>query len=115
MVGNFVMNTLKIKAFCFTMRKITRDAHYAFMNRQNFKRDNTEVRQHDEVSASLYLHGNEIAWMDANGIFINHCGWATSTTKERLNNLCGITIHQHDFQWFVDGKRWDGSTLRIGN
>lgn len=97
------------------MRKITRDAHYAFFNRQNFKRDNTEVRQHDEVSASLYLHGHEIAWMNADGIFINHCGYTTATTKERLNGLCGITIRQHNFQWFVDGVGWNGGTLRIGD
>lgn len=97
------------------MRKITRDAQYAFMHRENFKRDNTEVKQHNEVSASLYLHGNEIAWMDETGIFINHRGWSTATTKERLNGLCGITIHQHNFQWFVDGVGWDGSTLRIGD
>lgn len=97
------------------MRKITRDAHYAFFNRQNFKRDNTEVRQHNEVMASLYLHGHEIAWMDETGTFINNRGYFTNTTKERLNGLLGITIQQKNWDWFVNGEPWDGSTLRIGD
>lgn len=109
------MNTLWLKAFRFTMRKITAEAQDAFLNRRNYKNGNTVVKSFDEVSSSLYLHGNEIAWMDATGIYINHRGWTTNTTKERLNGLCGIVIHQHNFQWFVNGVGWDGSTLRIGD
>ena len=97
------------------MRKITSEAQYAFLNRQNFKKGNTQVKQYDEVSASLYLHGNEIAWMNSEGIFISTCGYFTNTTKERLNGLLGIHIQQKDWEWFVNGEPWDGSALRIGN
>ena len=109
------MTTLYFKASRFTMRKITRDAHYAFFNRQEFKRDNTEVKQYDEVSASLFLHGHEIAWMDETGTYINACGYKTNTTKERLNGLLGIHIQQKNWDWFVNGEPWDGSILRIGD
>lgn len=96
------------------MRKITSEAQYAFLNRENYMKSNTQVKQHDEVSASLYLHGSEIAWMDSNGIYISACGYFTNTTKERLNGLLGITIQQKNFEWFVNDEPWDGSALRIG-
>ena len=43
------------------MRKITQEAIRAFMNRQNFKKSNTQVLAHNDDWTGLLLHGNLIA------------------------------------------------------
>lgn len=95
------------------MRKITEDAIRAFRNNQPFKRDNTQVMI-GETSRILCLHGSVIAEMDSNGgLWINDAGWQTVTTKERLNGFPTVNIHQKDFQWFLNGKEWDGSRIKV--
>ena len=63
----------------------------------------------------LYLFGNRIAWWDLNGIWIDTCGWRSNTTKERLNAIPGVKIVQKDFSWYLNGKAWDGSAIRISH
>ena len=95
------------------MRKITADAIRAFRNRQTFKRGNTQVKV-DETGSYLYLHGNMIAEFNANdGLWINDGGWQSNTTKERLNGLPNVSIHQKDFQWYLNGEAWDGEWTYI--
>ena len=96
------------------MRKITEDAIRAFRNNQPFKRGNTQVMV-GETARILCLHGSVIAEMDNNGdLWINDAGWQTSTTKERLNGFPTVNIHQKDFEWFLNGERWDGSRIKVG-
>ena len=94
------------------MRKITEDAIRAFRNRDDFKRGNTEVYTWAEGSV-LLLHGNAIATLDADGLFITSAGWETTTTKERLNGLPNVHIVQKNFQWFLNGELWDGSLIKV--
>lgn len=61
----------------------------------------------------LKLHGNTIAELSADGLFITSAGWKTPTTKERLNGLPGVHIQQKNFQWFLNGEIWDGGFIRI--
>jgi hypothetical protein len=62
----------------------------------------------------MYLHGNLIAkYNDMGRLEISNCGWFSPTTKERLNGLKGVSIEQKDFQWFLNGKLWDGSMIEV--
>lgn len=97
------------------MRKITEDAIRAFNNNEDFKRANTEVWNDKEVGVTyLVLHGNTIAKKTHGGkLFISTCGWETSTTKDRLNGLPGVSIHQKNYQWYLNGKEWNGGLIEV--
>tara|TARA_R100000734_G_scaffold19016_1_gene17518 strand:+ start:256 stop:546 length:291 start_codon:yes stop_codon:yes gene_type:complete len=96
------------------MRQITRDAIRAFRNGNNFKRGNTQVRTYAHSNyREFLLHGNVIADMNENGLFISDGGWQTVTTKERLNGFPNVHIYQKNFQWFLNGKEWDGSRIKV--
>lgn len=95
------------------MRKITRDSVNAFLNRQTFKRQNMEVTSFDN-SFYLKLHGNTIAVLHGDGtLMITDAGWQTNTTKERLNGLPNVNIHQKNFVWYLNGEEWNGNLTQI--
>ncbi len=108
------------------MRKITRDSINAFMNDRPFKRQNMRVRilihrsnsgePRRSVSTELLLHDNVIA-SRSHGlnrtISITTCGWQTTTTKERLNGIEGVSIVQRNFQWYLNGVAWDGNWIDL--
>lgn len=105
-------------------RKITTDAVQAFLSADEFSRDNTlvEVRPFkgaSENSVILLLHGNPIAaYLERIGVASlqvcdgNH---QTVTTKERLNGLPGVSVHQKAGQWYLNGVAWDGSWTHAGD
>lgn len=97
------------------MRKVTRNAIDALYALREFHSGNTAVLVDEEdLSATLYLHGNPIAdYYRVGQLFITHAGWPTATTKERLNGLPGVSIHQKDFQWYLNGELWDGTWTEI--
>lgn len=66
------------------MRKITSQASEAFWGLKNYNQSNTHV-WHREGKSFLSLHGNRIAELKDDALYITDCGWATTTTKERLN------------------------------
>lgn len=107
------------------MRKITQDAIQAFLSGDEFSRDNTRVEvrpfQGDSVlnSVILVLHGNPIArYIKNRGVATlqvcdgNH---QTRTTKERLNGLPGVRVHQKAGQWYLNGVAWDGYWTHVGD
>ena len=59
-------------------------------------------------TAELYLHGHLIAKADHNGLQITNAGYFTNTTKERLNGLPHVHIHQKNFEWYLNGELWNG-------
>lgn len=87
------------------MKKITRDAVRAFVNGEEFKRDNTHV--YSEVGDMFFtLHGHIIARRIEGIVYIRDAGWQTNTTKERLNGILDAYhadsyIFQKDFQWYL--------------
>ena len=93
-----------------TMRKIEQQMNKAILNRQDFKKDNTEVITISDCSF-VYLHGNHIATVGET-LDICDAGWQTVTTKSRLNALLnefaeGCYLFQKNFDWFlgdVDGN-----------
>ena len=95
------------------MRKITIDSVNAFLNRQTFKRQNMEVTSFDD-SFYLKLHGNTIAVLHGDGtLMITDAGWQSNTTKERLNGLPNVNIHQKNFVWYLNGEEWNGNLTQI--
>lgn len=97
------------------MRKITEESVDAFMNARKFKKANMEVEVLPNVTI-LKLHGNKIAYRYNNPertLSITNCGWFTNTTKERLNALEGVNIYQKNWEWYLNGKQWDGGLIDI--
>jgi hypothetical protein len=95
------------------MRKITEQAAHAFLRRENFKLDNTEVIVEGDV-VKMYLHGNCIAQRTPLATTISTGGWMTNTTKERLNGLSNVSIVQKKGVWYLNGNEWDGENTIIG-
>lgn len=93
------------------MRKITQQAINAFMNNNNFHSGNTVVLSgKGQNPTQLLLHLNCIAerWDDGT-MRVCDGGWQTNTTKERLNGLPNVRVHQRNFQWYLNNEPWDGS------
>jgi len=91
------------------MRKISSDAAAALMSYKKFKRSNTQVKVDESGAAYLYLFGNMIACHEVNGeLKINDGGYATVTTKDRLNALPHVSIYQRNFVWHLNEEKWDG-------
>ena len=96
------------------MRKITQEAVDKFLSREPFKKSNMQV---DECFGQfrLKLHGNTIAVLDEfNMLSVSNAGWASNTTRERLNGLPHVRIHQRKFQWYLNGNEWNGEWTRVG-
>lgn len=91
------------------MRKITKDIIGAFLRRET----RTIGNSHTD-GRRLLLHGNEIAKFDKTGrLWITTAGWKSNTTKERLNGLPGVSIHQRDYTWYLNGEPWNGDWVYI--
>ena len=86
------------------MRKITQQAAQAFLNGERFNSGNTSVSV-DADTIKLYLQGHCIARIDSYGMAINPRGYATTTTKERLNGLPRVSIVQRNFAWYLNGSK----------
>ena len=98
------------------MRKITIESVDAFMNARKFKKANMEVEVLPNVTI-LKLFGNEIAYRYNNPertLSITNAGWKSVTTKERLNGIPNVSIHQRDKVWYLNDVEWDGSLIDIG-
>lgn len=91
------------------MRVITKKVVGAFNAGRAAKSGNTE-----STGNALYLHRNLIARRISGVVEITHAGWATNTTKERLNGITGVSISQRDFSWFLNGEKWDGGWASVG-
>jgi hypothetical protein len=97
------------------MKRITEQSINAFLNAENFNKANTSVEVLPNVTI-LKLHNNPIAFKynDPNKtLSITNCGWFSNTTKERLNGLPNVKINQKNFEWFLNGKQWDGKLINI--
>ena len=95
------------------MRKITSEAVDRFLNRSEFKKSNMSVSIEEGITY-LKLHNNKIAALLTDGrMWISNAGWRSNTTKERLNGLPNVRIHQKNWEWFLNGKVWDGNPIYI--
>ena len=95
------------------MRKITSEAVDKFLSKTPFRKSNMSVEEIGGVY-KLKLHGNTIATIDELGVLsVSNAGWASNTTKERLNGIPGVRVHQRNWNWYLNGVEWDGSWKRI--
>ena len=95
-------------------RKITKESVNAFLMRKTFSKGNMKV---DECYGQyrLRLHNNVIAVLDEfNMLSISNAGWASTTTKERLNGLPNVRINQKNWNWYLNGNEWNGEWTRVG-
>ena len=95
------------------MRKITSEAVSKFLSKTPFRKSNMSVEESYGVY-KLKLHGNTIATIDELGVLsVSNAGWRSNTTKERLNGIPGVRVHQRNWNWYLNGVEWDGSWKRI--
>lgn len=95
------------------MRKITKESITAFLAGRKFNKGNMSVEVDTEFT-KLKLHGNTIAIIDRLGVLsISNAGWASNTTKERLNGLPNVRINQKNWNWYLNGNEWDGTWRRV--
>lgn len=90
------------------MRQVTQQVVGAF-NYGTKKRVGNTKSTGDE----LYLHGNLIARKHDGVIEITNAGWTSNVTKERLNGIRGVYVVQKDFEWYLNGEKWDGSWTKL--
>ena len=95
------------------MRKIERQMLQAIVDeRSHWSKDNTRVTMwdHGQITYRVYLHGHWIAEYTPStmSLKVNNCGYATNTTKSRLNVLINFVldgtkngIYQHNWNWFL--------------
>lgn len=100
----------------------------AISKRVPFRKNNTSVVLEDS-SASVLLHGNEIAKVHyyktkkqptVKSIEITDAGWSTVTTKRRLNALLrafGWSVGQSSWIWYLTSsqgsQQWDGERITL--
>lgn len=101
------------------MRKIEHEMLTAIIEDKSFRKGNTRViRTIEPAGLIIELHGNGIASInnEKKTIKISNGGWSSNTTKSRLNaigSLFGFSIHQKDFQWYLNNKPWDGDWITL--
>lgn len=93
-------------------RKITTNAINAFISGRPFSSSNTTVEVEGN-SVRLYLHGNLIAKKEDGKLYVTNAGWQSNTTKERLNGLPGVSVSQKNYEWYLNGVKWDGKITVI--
>ena len=91
-----------------TMRRITREIVSAFERGQTLKINNSRTD-----GTSLWLFDNKIAEWRGGELWITNAGWQSKTTKERLNGLRGVSIHQRRGTWYLNDQAWDGSWVSV--
>lgn len=90
------------------MRKVTEQIVRAFRNGENKRIGNSETR-----NGMLFLHGNKIAEYRNGSLWITNAGWQSNTTKERLNALPNVRIHQKNWAWYLNGIEWGGEWVEV--
>ena len=87
------------------MRKVTEQIKQAFFERKAKTIGNTHTD-----GESVWLHGNEIIKRDSSGlIFWTLAGWNTPTTRERINGILDVGVHQKNFEPVLNGHTIDES------
>ena len=92
------------------MRKIEQQMNRAIVNKNDWSNSNTFVEYNSNTNCStVVLHRTAIATYDHNtqALKLNTGGWATVTTKSRLNAIlqgliAGASVFQREFNWYLN-------------
>ena len=92
------------------MRKIEQQMNRAVVNKNDWSNSNTRVDYNSNTNCStVVLHRTAIAVYDHNtqALKLNTGGWATVTTKSRLNAIlqgliAGASVFQKNFIWYLN-------------
>lgn len=106
------------------MRIIERQMIAAILENKDWRSSNTRVvvtyfahAAHPIERINVYLHDNHIATIERDQITINNCGWASPTTKSRLNAILHefthAGIYQQKHKWYLTSMT-DG-TIQMEN
>ncbi len=90
------------------MKNITKKIVGAFNSGLAARSGNTK-----STGNELFLFDNLIARRVNGKIEVRNAGWFSNTTKERLNGVSGVSVCQKNFDWFLNGKKWDGSWIGV--
>jgi hypothetical protein len=97
------------------MKLITKQSIEAFMDARPFNKSNMQVEVQPNVTI-LRLFGHAIAYRyndPERTLSISNCGWQTNTTKERLNAIPGVRIQQKNWEWYLNGEKWNGKLIDV--
>jgi len=89
-------------------RKVTKSIVSAFLAGKTLTVSNSFTN-----GSELFLFNNLIAKKGTDGLFITNAGWKSNTTKERLNELPGVSIYQKKGEWFLNDKEWNGEWTKV--
>lgn len=92
------------------MNQTTSKSVSAFLEGRELKVGNTFTD-----GKSYYLFNNKIAEHRDDGLYVSNAGWFTRTTKERLNGLPNVRIHQAKRKWYLNGEEWDGQFIKVND
>ena len=84
-------------------RQITNEIIRAFMNGENKRISNSEVKA-DCTGVRMYLFNNLIAERVGDRIRITMAGYPTNTTRERLNGIPGVSLTQKKGIQYLNGQ-----------
>ena len=94
------------------MRRITSDAHEAFVNNRRFKQGNTEVVVEENGDVKMLLFGSEIVKKVNGEVFISTANYPNNTTLERLRAF--VIIGYRKGKLMLDNKyEWDGNWVNL--
>jgi hypothetical protein len=83
------------------MRQVSKKIAAAFMQRRAAKSGNTRTD-----GDTIWLHENAIARWHNNDVFhVSFAGWGSVTTRERLNSLPAVRVHQSKHEQFIVNPR----------
>jgi len=70
--------------------------------------------------SQLFYHGNMVAKRGADGLFISNGGFVpdsgatgSATTKDLLNMIPNVSLHQSKFKWVLNGTEWNGTWTKV--
>ena len=71
----------------------------------------TKIRK-DSDGTHVRYHYTDVVTVEKDKIVLRHNGWATVTTKRRMNQVSelyglGFYVSQKDFDWYVTDKNGD--------
>ena len=96
------------------MRKISKEAHKAFIEGKRFKKANTEIRI-ENGKPFFYLHNRCIAKIENNFLWVSDGNYGVSnTTRDRLNAFPEVHVRINQGRFILNEQmEWDGEWLKL--